>query len=160
MNSADVSLSVPVQPKHPPRSLTEVELIGVLRIADVLIPDQGELSSARCAPDFERWLERALAARPESFELFVSEGKRFCDLTDAEVDGEVRAMARDRPEIFQPVSAIIAGAYLMIPVIRKAIGYPGQHASRAPFDQAMEEITDGIMDPVLERGYIYTPVEG
>ena len=160
MNSADIPLSVPVQPKQPPRPLTEVELIGVLCIADVLIPDQGELPSARNAPDFERWLERALAARPESFEPFVAEGERFSDLPDAQIDGAVRAMARDRPEIFQPVSAIIAGAYLMIPVIRTAIGYPGQHASRAPFDQAMEEITDGIMDPVLERGYIYTPVEG
>jgi hypothetical protein len=57
------------------------------------------------------------------------------------------------------VSAVLAGAYLMVPEIRAAIGYPGQHRSHPPFDLAVEEIMDGILDPVIERGSIYTSVD-
>jgi hypothetical protein len=49
-------------------------------------------------------------------------------------------------------------AYLMIPEVRTAIGYPGQRRHHPQFDEAANQITDGILDPVVERGPVYTPV--
>lgn len=34
-------------------------------------------------------------------------------------------MSAEQPLVFQPLSAVLA-AYLMVPEVRKAIGYPGQ----------------------------------
>jgi hypothetical protein len=153
----DVCLSAPERPRHAPRELSDTELRGLLAIADVLIPHSGEMPSASQAPDYERWLLRALASRPDAFDALVAEGERRADTPADALAAEVRQTADSDPDLFGPLSVVLAGAYLMIPEIRKAIGYPGQERRPAPFDQAASEIMDGILDPVIERGSIYTP---
>ena len=59
--------------------------------------------------------------------------------------------------MFQPLSAVVAGAWLPMPAVRER-RYPGQRRDPAPFDQAANEIGSGILDPVLARGTVYTPV--
>jgi hypothetical protein len=159
MTTDNIRLSAPVYHRRPPRDLTDGELTGLLRIADVLIPQSGEMPPASRAPEFEHWLSRALAARADAFEGVAAEGARFADIQSDALENEVRALARERPELFQPLSAVLAGAYLMIPQIRSAIGYPGQQRNHPRFDEAAEEIMDGILDPVIERGSIYTAVD-
>jgi hypothetical protein len=151
----DAPLSIPVHAKAPPRPLTDEERRALLAIADVLIPASGELPAASSAPDFERWLDRALASRPEAFDDITAIATQLVNSED--LSGAVRELAAERPDAFQPVSAVLAGAYLMVPDVRKAIGYPGQERKHPRFDEAAEEIMDGILDPVIERGAIYTP---
>ena len=56
---------------------------------------------------------------------------------------------------FEVLSGLLAAAYLLIPEVRTAIGYPGQ-ANRPPrFDEAVEQVMSGILDPVIDRGPVY-----
>ena len=157
MPTPPMRLSAPDHPRRPPRELTERERDGLLRIADALIPEAHDLPAASRAPEYERWLSRSLTARAESFEVVAAEGDAHCGLDPSAVTSSLRAMSEERPEVFQPLSAILAGAYLMVPDVRQGIGYPGQERRRPRFDEAADEIMDGILDPVIERGPIYTP---
>lgn len=150
-------LSVPDQRARPPRAPTDEELRGLLRVADVLIPRSGAMPAGSQAPGYETWLARALAARPDAFEAVLAAATRLGGLGDAELATELRRLCADEPLEFHPLSAVVAGAYLMVPEIRAAIGYPGQERKHPRFDEAAEEIMDGILDPVIERGSIYTP---
>ena len=48
----------------------------------------------------------------------------------------------------------------MTPQIMELIGYPGQHRDAAGLEDAANELDTGILDPVLERGYIYVSAAG
>jgi hypothetical protein len=150
-------MSMPATATSLPRGLTERELRGLLRAADVLIPESGANPAASRAPGFEPALERALLARLDAFELIAAEGARLGALNDEEIAAELRLLAAEEPTTFQPLSTVLAGAYLLIPEVREAIGYPGQHRKHPQFDEAANEIMDGILDPVIDRGSIYTP---
>jgi hypothetical protein len=149
-------MPLPFPVKRLPRELTEGELQGLLRAADVLIPETASSPAASQAPGFVSMLERALIARADAFDLIAAEGARLGDLGDAEIETELRRLAGEDPDTFQPLTTVLAGAYLLIPEVRAAIGYPGQHAKHAQFDEAANEIMDGILDPVIDRGPIYT----
>jgi len=41
--------------------------------------------------------------------------------------------------------------------VRARIGYPGQRRDPARFEEAVDQLSDGILDPVIARGPIYTP---
>jgi hypothetical protein len=157
---ASARLSVPDQPRTPPRALTDTELKGLLRIGDILIPRRGDSPAISEAPGYERWLQLALASRAESFDVIAREGERCVEVAVEALPGELRRMAVDNPDCFRRISSVLAGAYLMIPEVRQAIGYPGQARRPAPFDQAANEIMHGLLDPVVERGPVFTPVEG
>lgn len=148
-------LSMPSTVK--PRELTERELRGLLRAADVLIPTSGPLPAASQVPGFEPSLERALVARIDAFESIAAEGDRLSTLTDEELAADLRRLAEQEPATFRPLSTVLAGAYLLLPEVRAAIGYPGQHRQHPQFDEAANEIMDGILDPVIDRGPTYTP---
>jgi len=147
--------SFPAAVRRLPRALTERELHGLLRAADVLIPESGAAPAASQAPGFESSLDVALVARIDAFELIAGHGGRLCSLSDRELAAELRRLAAEEPAVFQPLSTVLAGAYLLIPEVRSAIGYPGQHRKHPQFDEAANEIMDGILDPVIERGSVY-----
>jgi len=155
--STDFQLSVPLYREKPPRELSAAEAASVVAVADVLIGPSGDPGSPGRLPDFRTWLDRALAARRDAFEDFVGACVR---LAEAEVgpDRAARELAESDPMLFHLVSTTIAGAYLMVPAVREAIGYPGQERKHPRFDEAAEEIMDGILDPVIERGPVYRDV--
>jgi hypothetical protein len=134
--------------------VTEEELRGLLAIADILIPGTDQMPTASMAPDIGRWLGVALTARGDVFDEILALAGSLGQLPPAGLSRELRRLSDEEPERFEPLSAIIAGAYLMVPAVRKAIGYPGQERRFPPFDQAADEITSGILDPVIERGDI------
>lgn len=160
MSLSKQRLSSPELQRTPPRPLEPAELAGLLRVADVLIPGSDELPCASEAPDFTGWLGIALAARADKFDVIVATGMSFAGTPASELGRAVRSLSEQQPEVFQPLSAVLAGAYLMVPEIRAAIGYPGQHASRPSLNRGVLELMDGILEPVLERGNVYTAVPG
>ena len=142
----------------PPRPLTERERRGLVAIGDVLIPDGTAGVRPSRLDGFKAQLDCALAARADRFEQIAAVAERCAELPPDRLASDLRAMDADPESGFQALSAVVAGAYLLVPSVREAIGYPGQ-AQRPPrFDEAAEQIMDGILEPVVERGPVYRPI--
>ena len=154
--STDGPLSVPPYRDRPPRSLSDVERSALLAIADVLIAPSAGLPGPSASPNYERWLDRALAARRDVFEEVVAGAVALHGEPD--LGAALRKLADSDSARFQQLSTVLAGAYLMIPAVRRELGYPGQERKHPAFDEAAEEIMDGILDPVVERGAVYRVV--
>ncbi len=149
-------LSVP--PKFAaPRQLTDAE-VGTLRaIADVLIPASGDNPAATSEPAFDQWLARAADARADAFDHITAVLAQLDRAAPDTIDQTLRALHADQPRQFQALSAVVAGAWLLVPAVRARIGYPGQRRDPPRLEEAADQISDGILDPVLARGPIYTP---
>lgn len=148
-------LSIPA-PFRAPRDLTDAEMTALRAIADVLIPAgrHGE-PAATDEPGFEATLRIAVDARADAFDALAT---LLADIDAGNPDALgklLRDIAQDEPDVFQPTSAIVAGAWLLLPAVRERIGYPGQTRNIAPLDQIVDELSAGILDPVMERGSIY-----
>ena len=148
--------SVPPYRDRPPRPLTDAERSALVAVADVLIAPSAGLPAPSAAPDYGRWLDRAMAARRDVLEDVVQAALELGSAPD--LDAAVRALADSDPARFQQLSTVVAGAYLLLPAVRREIGYAGQERKHPRFDEAAEEIMDGILDPVIERGPIHRAV--
>jgi hypothetical protein len=153
-----VRLSVP--PKFvAPRPLTAAEVATLRAIADVLIPAAGDDPAATAEPEFDRWLARAVDARADAFDAITAVLAQLDGATPEATDEALRTLYAGQSDVFQVVSAVVAGAWLMIPTVRERIGYPGQGGARARLEEAADQISDGILDPVLARGPVYIPAD-
>lgn len=149
-------LSVP--PKFAaPRALTATEVATLRAIADVLVPASGENPAATAEPDFDGWLMQAVDARADAFEVIVAVLAELDGASTSQIGAALRSLAAEQPSQFQALSAVVAGAWLLVPEVRARIGYPGQQRNPAGLEEAADQISDGILDPVIARGPIYTP---
>jgi hypothetical protein len=144
-----MSLSSPAYVPRPPRPLTAAELATALRVAAVLVPGTAGMD------DYPALLDLALAARRDAFAGVVAELARLEGLDADALPAALRRACDAGDPVFGVLSSVIAGAYLLAPAVRERIGYPGQAARPPRFDLAAEQITDGILDPVIERGPIF-----
>lgn len=158
--AAQLRLSVPPRNTRPPRALSETESAALLRVADCLIPASGPNPKASDADQYTSYLHLALAARTDVFDAVVAAACKLSDVPDGELWDALKTMAAEDKSTFDPLSAVLAGAYFMTPQVMKLIGYPGQHRDPAPLELAAEEIGSGILDPVLERGFTYVSAAG
>jgi hypothetical protein len=153
-------LSVPPRKTEPPRALTDDEQATLLRIADTLIPAAGPNPKASDAEQFVPYLHLALAARADVFDAVLKAVTQLAGVADDAMYGELKTMSAQDKFTFDPLSSIIAGAYFMTPQVKELIGYPGQHRDPAGLEDAANELDTGILEPVLERGYIYVSAAG
>ncbi|MGK2321410.1 hypothetical protein ACSJLP_28465 [Gordonia rhizosphera NBRC 16068] len=158
--SLDRRLSVPPRHPAPPRALNADELATLLRIADTLIPASGENPAASQAIEIGRYLDLALAARADVFDLVLGAVDQLKDVSAADMRAALKQMWADDKATFDPLSSILAGAYFMTPQVKALIGQPGPHRDPAGFEDAANELETGILDPVLERGSIYVSAAG
>jgi len=158
--TAQQRMSVPARTIRPPRALTETELAALLRVADCLIPASGPNPKASDAEQYTSYLQLALAARADAFDAIVGGAGRLAEIPDAALWEALKKMSADDRVTFDPLSSVVACAYFMTPQVMKLIGYPGQHRDPAPLELAADEIGSGILDPVLERGFIYVSTAG
>ena len=146
--------------------MTEVSIDRILasdqrarlgEFADVLIPGGHGLPSASEAKVHEKWIDRALAARPDLFEIVVT--------TISGQEGPAVTLDRLKTAdktAFDDFTFVIAGAYLMNPSVCKALGRPGNAPKPRPAlpDESDHYLDGGILDPVIARGPIYKPTPG
>lgn len=155
-SNAEVRLSVPARTKLP-RALSGTELLVMRAVADVLVPTTTRDPGATEAPGFDGFLEVALNARVDAFDA-ITEALSRLDATDsATLRQQLESMWTAEPGTFQALSAVVVESWLLAPEVRERIGYHGQRRELAPVDQGTNEVTDGILDPVLERDPIYRP---
>jgi hypothetical protein len=146
-------LSVPPPRTELPRELTAEERSGLATLADALCgPSERAEPPSRC-PEFAAALDTALATRSESFDGILD------TVTASRGAADLVAWLRDLHDsdqvAFQALSAVLGGAYLMVPSVREAVRYPGQRRDAPRLEEAVDQIMDGILDPVLERGHFY-----
>jgi hypothetical protein len=124
--------------------------IGLLgRIADVL------LASTRGAPvptelsGFAEWTLRAARARSRSMDPVVT---ALAAVDPGDIGASLRRLESSAPADFELIASIAAGAYTMHPDVLAAVGYPAPRRAPVPFDQSAQELSSGILDPVLGIG--------
>jgi choline dehydrogenase-like flavoprotein len=103
-------------------------------LAETLIPAAGEMPSAAEADATGKWIERALAARPDLSAAF----ERALEAPDAE------RLEQEDPEAFSALAELVTGAYYMNVKVRKRIGYPGQK-SNPPFPDEADYYLEGLL---------------
>jgi hypothetical protein len=122
--------------------------------ADKLIAGGAGLPAASGADVQGKWIDRALAARPDLVETVQSVLARSGD-----AGTELERLRTEEPAVFDRFTYVIAGAYLMNPRVRRLLGLPGGAPKPKPAypDESDHYLRDGILDPVIERGPIYRP---
>ena len=161
MSDPPQRLSVPRRVTTPPKDLSPAQRATLHRVADQLVPAAGDNPPATQAPGFDQWLDRCIAARRDAVDLLLTTLDRLGGAEGAGLDQALRQLHADDAEgRFHLISSIVAGAYLAGDHIRRLVGYPGQFRQPASFDDAANELADGILDPVLERGHIYISAAG
>jgi hypothetical protein len=141
----------------PARPLAADERAALVAVADALCGG-GRLPAPSETPGYAEWLDRALAARADAFEDVVAAAISMAGLTLEGRREALRRMNADERPRFHSLSSVVAGAWLLVPEIATALGYPGQAAAPAAFDEAAAQLETGILDPVIERGAIYREV--
>jgi choline dehydrogenase-like flavoprotein len=122
-------------------------------LADVLIPAEHGMPAASEVGAHEKWIDRALAARPDLESDLVAVLAEAVDRDPAE---EVRRLHQQEPESFRALALAVSGAYYMNLKVRKRIGYPGQK-SNPPFPDEADYYLEGLLDPLLERERVAAP---
>ena len=121
-------------------------------LADVLVPAADGMPSASEIGVHERWVDRAIAARPELADrleavLAVAAGR--------DPEAEIARLQAEEDEEFRMLLLVVTNAYYLSPKVRRLIGYPGQRAVEVFADQAEHDLRDGILDPVIARGSVW-----
>lgn len=118
-------------------------------LADVLLPAVDDLPAPSASDVGGRWLDRALAARPDLAEPLTA---ILAAAIDRDPAAEARRLHDEEPEAFATLAFVVTGSYYLSPKVRKRIGYPGQKADPADDDEADYWLRDGILEPVIARG--------
>jgi hypothetical protein len=150
------NLSTPA-PLKAPRALSDSELVTAKAVADALIPATATAPSASAEPEFTTTLATALDARADAFDAITGWLATVAGLQGSALFDRLRALHDAEPDTFQALSAVFAGAWLLTPTVRTRIGYHGQRRQPASLTEAVDQLEDGILDAVMERGAIYVP---
>jgi hypothetical protein len=136
------------------RQLDAKQRQRLAELSDELISGGLGLPCASKANVHKRWIDRALKARPDLFNQFVS--VLSVDGDPADVISNLR---KDNRQNFMDFWFIIAGAYLMNPSVCRLLGLPGNAPKKQPAlpDESDHYLEDGLLDSVISRGSIYRP---
>lgn len=137
--------------------LTAAERESLVAVADVLCGG-GKLPAPSALDEYGAWLDRALAARLDARAEVIATAISLDGLSAEGRREALRRMSVDERPRFHALSSIVAGAYVLVPQIAAALGYPGQGPAPAAFDEAATQLETGILDPVIERGPVYREV--
>lgn len=139
-------------------SLTSAERAAFARIADYLIPEGEGMPSASAVGVPDQLLDHVMAVRPDLTEALLRGLRNAGDLPG---EAAARMINEQDAEAFHAISLAASGGYYMSPVVRQAIGYPGQESRPFDPDKTTDYIDDGLLQPVIDRGPIYraTPAQ-
>lgn len=125
------------------------------RLADVLVPASDGMPSASAVGVADAGVDLVLDSRPDLKDVLA----RLLDAVEGEAPHAAVARLEGEapdPVRFEALLVVVFGAYYMAPEVRRRIGYPGQEAR--PVDVLADlaaYISEGLLDPVVERGPVY-----
>lgn len=155
MNNSD-NLSTPA-PLKAPRALTDTERVTAFAAADALIPATATAPCASTEPEFVTTLATALNARADAFEAITDWLAAVAGVKGPALFAKLRELHDTEPETFQALSAVLAGAWLLTPNVRTRIGYQGQRRNPPSLTEAVDQLDDGLLDAVMDRGAFFVP---
>ena len=132
--------------------LDEAQRKDLARLADLLVPRSSAMPSASEAGVHTKWVDRALAVRPDLNEAL---------LDVVTTSGEVRSLSdldliKDRnPAGFEALTLVVLSSYFMSPMVRKRLGYPGQRQHPISPDEAEFYLEGDPLAIVRARGPRY-----
>ncbi|MFE1936807.1 gluconate 2-dehydrogenase subunit 3 family protein [Streptomyces sp. NPDC056669] len=115
-------------------------------LADVLIPASDPMPSATAVGVPDALLDQALGYRPDLAEPFA-EAIAWC--TGKDPEAALDGLSDQRPEEFQALTVLTAGAYFLSPEVKAALAYDG--APRTVRDD-VDSYVDMLAD-VADRGF-------
>ncbi|MGW0877497.1 hypothetical protein ACWD3Z_44615 [Streptomyces sp. NPDC002740] len=138
-------------------SLTSVQSATLLALAGAIIPAGAREPAADAVLANGHWLGRGFAAEPQ-LEAVVAQA---CDrLRDEDPVPALRSLAAEHPTEFYALTTAVAGSYYMAPEVRAAIGYPGQIRRPAGLTEAVDDLEDDLIAPMLAGEPRYRPTPG
>lgn len=129
--------------------LSREQLDQIRAVAAVLIPGASDASPAPSLPDFDDLVQRAAVALEGDDKPLVEALEALPKDPSWE---NLASFAEADPSSFDQVSLVAVGAYFMSSSVLAALGLPSGIRRPAKLDQAVDELSSGILDAVLERG--------
>lgn len=137
-----------------PYRLNDEQRATLAALADELIPAEGEMPSASQVDVPGVLVDAVLRSRPDL-------GPDLAAVLDGAAGTPPAAalddLARSDADALGTLRFVVAGAYLMDRRVGDLIGYHGQEAKQVDPNSHVAYITDGLLDPVVERGAIFRP---
>ena len=124
-----------------------------LALADTLIPAYQEMPAFSVVCDLDQ-VARCLVFRPDVAEDF---DRAIAIERDGDARAAILQLAADDPAAFSALGLIVVSAYHMTPRVRELIGYPGQESRPIQPGEADTYLSDGLLQPVIDRGQRYVP---
>jgi hypothetical protein len=122
------------------------------RLAEELIPEGEGMPSAGAAEVAGTQLDKVLQVRPD---LSWSLLRALASEVDSPAESWLQDLERRDPEAHEAVVLAILGGYYLHPAVRERLGYRGQRGEELRSDEYLEYVTEGLLDPVIERGPIF-----
>ncbi|MBB3527363.1 hypothetical protein [Rhizobium sp. BK456] len=157
--AGDKRLSVSRPSAFPPRAFTADELQTLRVIADTLIPPHGDFLGGSGVSKFDELITKAAAILDKHFDLLVSLLEVLGTTPREEMWERLKRLEAEDGEGFYILSTLIAGAYIYSDEIKAELNYPAPHRNPPDLFDAADELSSGILDPVMDRGPIFRVVE-
>jgi len=122
------------------------------RIAEVMLPGTDAMPSASEAGVSGALLDEVLEARPD---LSAPLARALRDLGESFSLERLAQYLRVDSDAYSALTTCAAAAYYLSPEARDAIGYPGQEARDFDPYEYVLWVSEGLIDPVIERGPIW-----
>lgn len=125
------------------------QLDRVRATAAVLLPGSTESPAPHLLPEFDELLQQAAVALGGEGRALAAAIETLPPKPSWE---NLSALSECDPSSFELVSLLAIGAYFMSPTVLGSMGIPTGKRRPANPEQVVDELSDGILDPVFERG--------
>lgn len=152
-------LSVSMPRQAPPRNFTDLEMQTLRVVADTLIPAANGNPSGSGLAKFEGLVTRAAAILDKHFATLTAILGELSAIPSEQMWDRLRELEAQDNETFYLLSTLLAGAYLYSDEMKAELQYPAPHRNPPGLFDAADELSTGILDPVIERGPIFVRVD-
>jgi len=152
-------LSVSKPKKAPTRLFTTVELATLRRVADTLIPAGEGVLSCGSVSDFDNLATRAAGILDKSFSDLIATLENLSMVPQEELWTTLESFSKDEPQKFYVLSTLVAGIYIYSDEIKQELNYPVPHRNPPDMFDVADELSSGILDPVIGGNYTYVAAD-
>lgn len=129
--------------------LSRDEIDRLRALADALLPGSEKSPAATDLEDFEQLVSQAANALRGEIAGIRSAIEA---LPSSITRDSVARFSESSPKAFELVSLVLVGAYFMAASVKSVLGLPTGPRYAPSRMQIADELEDGLLDPVMERG--------